>query len=410
MCVACAHCMHTQVLRAGLRGLDALVKSLPKERYPLHVTHLREQVQEVAAEWRASQLESGAVGRGEGSQLPAFCQPNGLGSIVAVHLQGLMTGTPELREQSAAALGEAVELTDAKSLKPYVIQITGPLIRIVGDRFPYGVKAAILHTLTLLIAKGVCTRARSPSPTRREPCGRLTRPTPFARRFTPLTRADARAPFARDTGAVLLKPFVPQLQTTFVKALADPTKLVRTRGAAALSRLVVLATRVEPLATELHTSLATAESGVQVSASRADAQRAMPVLSQNAPCACSRACPRPHAPLPSCSCACTLRVRCRWLCSAVWAACCAASPSRSPSRSSSRSRRRPSSSSAPTTTRSRMRPPRSSARARATPTRARARCAAPRVCMPWRSVHHSTHRVVCACVRCRRVRQVAPPR
>ena len=83
----------------------------------------------------------------------------------------------------------------------------------MGDRFPHGVKSAILHTLTLLISKG----------------------------------------------AAMLKPFVPQLQTTFVKALADPTKLVRTRGASALAQLVPLATRVEPLTTELHTSLGTAE-------------------------------------------------------------------------------------------------------------------------------------------------------
>lgn len=38
-----------------------------------------------------------------------------------------------------------INLTPISILKPYVIQITGPLIRIVGDRFPWGVKAAILE-------------------------------------------------------------------------------------------------------------------------------------------------------------------------------------------------------------------------------------------------------------------------
>lgn len=51
----------------------------------------------------------------------------------------------------------------------------GPLIRIIGDRFPSPIKAAILGTLGLLIAKA---------------------------------------------GAGL-KPFVPQLQTTFLKCLND---------------------------------------------------------------------------------------------------------------------------------------------------------------------------------------------
>ena len=72
-----------------------------------------------------------------------------------------------------------------------MIQITGPLIRIVGDRFPWGVKAAILQTLCLLITKG----------------------------------------------AILLKPFVPQLQTTFVKALSDTTRIVRMRLGAVQARL-----------------------------------------------------------------------------------------------------------------------------------------------------------------------------
>lgn len=51
----------------------------------------------------------------------------------------------------------------------------GPLIRIIGDRFAWEIKAAILRTLGLLIAKA---------------------------------------------GAGL-KPFVPQLQTTFLKCLGD---------------------------------------------------------------------------------------------------------------------------------------------------------------------------------------------
>ena len=210
------HAEEPPVLRAALSALDALTKSVPKERHALLVTCMRTSLEEVSVEYRTAQLAAG-VPHDEPSLLPALCEKAGLSSLVAVYLQGLMTGTPELREQSASALGEAVGVTSAAALKPFVIQITGPLIRIVGDRFPWQVKAAILQTLTLLIAKG----------------------------------------------SILLKPFVPQLQTTFVKALSDPTKLVRTRGSTALTRLISLATRVEPLASELQTSLATADSGVQ---------------------------------------------------------------------------------------------------------------------------------------------------
>jgi hypothetical protein len=55
-----------------------------------------------------------------------------------------------------------------------------PLIRILGDRFPWQVKSAILSTLTIIIMKG----------------------------------------------GIALKPFLPQLQTTFVKCLQDNNRLV----------------------------------------------------------------------------------------------------------------------------------------------------------------------------------------
>lgn len=93
-------------------------------------------------------------------------------------------GSAELREVAAEGLGQLVEITGEEALRPYVVQSTGPLIRIIGDRFPWQVKAAILRTLGILIAKA---------------------------------------------GAGL-KPFVPQLQTTFVKCLLDPEPRVRRRG------------------------------------------------------------------------------------------------------------------------------------------------------------------------------------
>jgi hypothetical protein len=55
-------------------------------------------------------------------------------------------------------------------------------------------------------------------------------------------------------GGASLKPFVPQLQTTFVKALSDPGSAVRQRGLSALSQLMSLSTRVDPLVAELSTS------------------------------------------------------------------------------------------------------------------------------------------------------------
>lgn len=117
-----------------------------------------------------------------------------------------------MREAAVEALGELVDLTSEDALKPFVVAITGPLIRIVGDRFPSSIKAAILVTLGRLIAKA------GPG----------------------------------------LKPFVPQLQTTFLKCLADAAGPVRTAAADNLGQLTTLSARVDQLTTDLATSAASA--------------------------------------------------------------------------------------------------------------------------------------------------------
>ena len=48
------------------------------------------------------------------------------------------------------------------ALKKSVVNITGPLIRILGDRFSFNVKVAVLETLGLLLGK-VSTMSRSGS-------------------------------------------------------------------------------------------------------------------------------------------------------------------------------------------------------------------------------------------------------
>eukprot|EP00967_Tisochrysis_lutea_P047252 scaffold57479_cov19-Tisochrysis_lutea.AAC.2 len=49
----------------------------------------------------------------------------------------------EAREAAAEGLGEMVALTSQDALRPFVVQITGPLIRIIGDRFPSQVPVCI---------------------------------------------------------------------------------------------------------------------------------------------------------------------------------------------------------------------------------------------------------------------------
>ncbi|CAI9264655.1 unnamed protein product [Lactuca saligna] len=92
-----------------------------------------------------------------------------------------------------------------------------PLIRIIGDQFPWQVKSAIFSTLTIIIAKG----------------GRA------------------------------LKPFLLQPQTTFIKFLQDNPRSVRSSAALAVGKLSALSTRVDPLVGGLLYNLHASEGGVR---------------------------------------------------------------------------------------------------------------------------------------------------
>ena len=130
----------------------------------------------------------------------------GLEPLLPVYQRGILYGSSTVREVSAAGLGELVNITANKYLAgPFVIKLTGPLLRIVGDRNPPSVKIAIIQTLGLILTKG------GPS----------------------------------------LRAFVPQFQTTFSKALSDPSRQVRVEAIKALGLLMPLSTRVDPLLKEL---------------------------------------------------------------------------------------------------------------------------------------------------------------
>lgn len=92
--------------------------------------------------------------------LPGFCLPKGITPILPIFREAILNGLPEAKEHAAQGLGEVIRLSSADALQPSVVHITGPLIRILGDRFNWSVKAAVLETLAILLGK-VCTKFTS---------------------------------------------------------------------------------------------------------------------------------------------------------------------------------------------------------------------------------------------------------
>ncbi|KAM9194723.1 stalled ribosome sensor GCN1 [Dugong dugon] len=194
------------VLEESWDALNAITKKLDAGNQLALIEELHKEIRLAGSESR-------------GEHVPGFCLPRkGVTSILPVLREGVLTGNPEQKEEAAKALGLVIRLTSADALKPSVVSITGPLIRILGDRFSWNVKAALLETLSLLLAKV----------------------------------------------GIALKPFLPQLQTTFTKALQDSNRGVRLKAAEALGKLISIHVKVDPLFTELLNGIrAVEDSGIR---------------------------------------------------------------------------------------------------------------------------------------------------
>lgn len=191
-----------EVVKASWAALGEFTKKLRKEEMESLVVSTRQTLQRVGV---------------PGANLRGFELPKGISVVLPIFLQGLINGTTEQRIQAAFGISDIVDRTSESSLKPFVTQITGPLIRVVSERTS-DVKSAILITLNNLLEK-----------------------MPIA-----------------------LKPFLPQLQRTFAKSLADPSSdVLRNRAAKALGTLIKHTPRVDPLVAELITGSKAADPGVK---------------------------------------------------------------------------------------------------------------------------------------------------
>lgn len=191
-----------EVVKASWAALSEFTKKLKKE-----------EMESLVVSTRQTLLRVGVAG----ANLRGFELPKGINAILPIFLQGLMNGTADQRVQAALGISDIVDRTSEASLKPFVTQITGPLIRVVSERATE-VKSAILLTLNNLLDK-----------------------MPAA-----------------------LKPFLPQLQRTFAKSLADTSSdVLRSRAAKALGTLIKYTPRIDPLIAELVTGSKTADAGVK---------------------------------------------------------------------------------------------------------------------------------------------------
>lgn len=185
------------ILLRSWEALNSVVKTLDSAQQMAHVSDVRHAVKYAAMDLPPN------------SNLPGFCLPKGIAPLLPFFREAILNGMPDEKENAAQGLGEVIALTAPSSLQPSVVHIAGPLIRVLGDRFNQGVKAAVLETLAILLSKV----------------------------------------------GIMLKQFLPQLQTTFLKALSDQNRVVRIKAGIAISELAKIHTRPDPLFLEILTGV-----------------------------------------------------------------------------------------------------------------------------------------------------------
>lgn len=108
-----------EVVTAAWEALEHFVKTVDKDELEDLVVPLRRTIE-----------STGAPGR----TVPGYSRPKGVQSIVPILLAGILNGTQEQREQAAYGIGDLVIRTSEAAIKPYIIQLTGPLIRVISGQ------------------------------------------------------------------------------------------------------------------------------------------------------------------------------------------------------------------------------------------------------------------------------------
>ncbi|OLY81848.1 Translational activator GCN1 [Smittium mucronatum] len=183
-----------EIIESVHRALSFVIKSIPKLETTKFISVANKAV-----------LSASKNSSSRKDKIPGFNVPKGITSLLSLYTHGLLEGSDEVKKISVLSISNLVQFTENDYLKPSITAITGPLIRIVGDRISPDVRSVVIQALGSLL----------------------------------------------QTVPQYLKPFLPQLQRTFVKYLSDNDQYIRTQSQDALSVLIPLQPRLDPLVSEL---------------------------------------------------------------------------------------------------------------------------------------------------------------
>ncbi|THD24819.1 Translational activator gcn1 [Fasciola hepatica] len=195
----------SQTLTCTWNCLESLFKRWSPESVTTQVNDLRQGVRGAVSELHKT-VTATRNNKPQDEFLPGFSDPSlPLVSLIKLYADCTLRGRADIKEPAAQGLSECISHASGASLQKCVVKVVGPLIRLLGERQTNVVRMAVVESLTALVKK--CPQSA--------------------------------------------RPFVTQLQATFMKCLGDSHRPMRILGGQGLASIVGITPKLDPLLIDL---------------------------------------------------------------------------------------------------------------------------------------------------------------
>lgn len=192
------------ILNQSIEALNAMTKNMDSKEQLELVPEISNALRYTISDYVANLNQE--VGQNSDEViLPGFRTSKGILPILNIFKEALLNSNLETKEHGANGYRDIIKNASPEALKPSVMGITGPLLRIATDRISNSIKITISDILSSMLFKG----------------------------------------------GSLLKPFYPQIQVFFLRSLVDANRGVRLQAAVSISRFTTVHPRIDTFMTEL---------------------------------------------------------------------------------------------------------------------------------------------------------------
>lgn len=196
------------ILNQSIEALNALTKTMDSKEQIEMVSEISNALRYTISDYVAH-LGQQPDFNADNVILPGFTTNKGILPMMNIFKEALLNPNMDVKEHGANGYRDIIKNASPEALKPSIMGITGPLLRIVADRISNNIKATISDILSIMIFKA----------------------------------------------GAQLKPFYPQIQVFFMRSLCDPNRNVRLQAAVSLSRFATVHAKIDLFFTELLTLL-----------------------------------------------------------------------------------------------------------------------------------------------------------